>query len=271
MNRVRVGGVSFHVWQGGDGDDVLMVHGLTSDLSIWHFTLAAALLPRHRVTMFDLRGHGFSDMPETGYDMETMVTDCLGVMAALKIERAHIMGHSYGADIALQVARRQPHRVGHIVAIEAALAAFMTAYREPGWEGWNEWADVLSGELNFDLDGAAWAAWFKEPGCVAELGERVAPDRIRSRRGQRIYRLLTETTFLGDYQALAGEPASTYGEVASPTLLVYGEESPYRPSAELLGKWLPHSRRIDVPQAGHFSIFDHIRKLDALFGFRVPL
>ena len=267
MNRIGVGSVSFHVWQGGNGEDVLMVHGLTADLSIWHFTLAAALMPRYRVTMFDLRGHGFSDMPETGYGMETMVTDCLGVTAALEIERAHIIGHSYGADIALQVARRQPRRVGRIVAIEAALAAYMTAYREPDWAGWDEWADVLSSELDVDLDGAAWAAWFKDPGCVAELGERVAPERLRSRRGRRIHRLLTETTFLGEYQALAEEPASTFAEVASPTLLVYGEESPYWPSGELLSEWLPDCRRIDVPRAGHFSVFDHLGKLDALIEF----
>lgn len=270
MNRVRAGGVSFHVWQGGQGEDVLMVHGLTADLSIWHFTLAAALLPRHRVTMFDLRGHGFTDMPDTGYDMASMVADCVGVMDELGIARAHIVGHSYGADIALEVARRQPRRVDRIVAVEAALAAYMTAYREPDWAGWDEWADVLSGELDFDLDGAAWAAWFKDPGCVTELGERVAPERTRSRRGQRIYRLLTGTSFLGDYQALAREPESSFAEVASPTLLVYGDASPYGPSGELLAEWLPDCRRIDVPGAGHFSVFDQPGTEDAILAFLDP-
>ncbi len=72
---------------------------------------------------YDLRGHGMSDAPPTGYSPDEMAADLLELLDALEIERPVIAGHSYGADVALYLAAREPERVREVIAIEAALPA----------------------------------------------------------------------------------------------------------------------------------------------------
>ena len=128
MPKRSVNGINLHYWQVGEGPDLVMIHGLNGNLAVWHLELMPKLRHEYRITTYDLRGHGRSDMPPTGYSTEDMAKDLLGLLDALGIERAHLMGHSLGADISLfhpgeielgeamktlldEVARREPRRV----------------------------------------------------------------------------------------------------------------------------------------------------------------
>ena len=67
MPRVTANGLNFHYQQAGSGPDVVLIHGVTGDLSIWFLCRAMAVLAEtHRVTAYDLRGHGYSDAPGRG-------------------------------------------------------------------------------------------------------------------------------------------------------------------------------------------------------------
>ena len=67
MPRIAANGLQLHVQQAGSGPDVILIHGLTGDLSIWFLCRAMVdLAVDHRVTAYDLRGHGYSDVPPTG-------------------------------------------------------------------------------------------------------------------------------------------------------------------------------------------------------------
>ena len=70
-----------------------------------------------------------------------MAEDLLELLDALEIERPSIVGHSYGADIALYFALNHPDRVSEVVAIEAALPALITSRNRDEWEGWAYWVD----------------------------------------------------------------------------------------------------------------------------------
>ncbi len=99
-NQVRL-----HYQQFGEGPDVVLVHALTSNLAVWLATpLVYALAEQFRVTVYDLRGHGHSEAPPTGYTSADMAQDLLGLLDQLHIDRAFLVGHSFGGVIAVHAA-----------------------------------------------------------------------------------------------------------------------------------------------------------------------
>ena len=68
MPKVSANGLNFHYQQSGAGPDVILIHGVTGDLSIWFLCQAMGTLGQSfRVTAYDLRGHGYSDLAKSGY------------------------------------------------------------------------------------------------------------------------------------------------------------------------------------------------------------
>ena len=117
-------GVRIHYQQVGEGPDLVMVHGLTGNLAVWHLRIVPELADRFRVLTYDLRGHGLSDTPPTGYSPDAMAEDLLALLDELEIERPLIAGHSFGADIALYHALNHPDRVDTYVCFATPNSAF---------------------------------------------------------------------------------------------------------------------------------------------------
>ena len=136
-------GIKLHYQRVGRGPDLVMVHGLTGNLAVWHLKIIPLLMDRYRILTYDLRGHGYSDMPPTGYSAGDNAVDLLDLLDFLEIDRPSIVGHSFGADIALYFSLLHPDRVKEVVAIEAALPALNETRAQENWEGWSYWADVL--------------------------------------------------------------------------------------------------------------------------------
>src|SRR5438132_13773128 len=137
MPKIRVGGLNFHYWQTGEGPELVLVHGLGGNLAGWHLTMVPELQRDYRITTYDLRGHGRSDAPPGGYTTGDMADDLRALMDALRIEQAAVVGHSWGADIALHFALAHPDRVSQLALIEGALLAPLAdQYRREDWEGW---------------------------------------------------------------------------------------------------------------------------------------
>ena len=65
-------GLSVHYQQVGQGPDVVMVHGITGNLAVWHLHIVPALCDRYRTLTYDLRGHGYSGTPPEGYSPDDM-------------------------------------------------------------------------------------------------------------------------------------------------------------------------------------------------------
>ena len=137
-------GLKFHYQQVGNGPDVVMIHGLTGNLAVWHLKIIPLLWDHYRITTYDLRGHGYSEVSASGYTADDMAIDLRDLLDALQIERPALVGHSYGADISLYFALLFPERVHGIVAIEAALPAMIYDRERDDWEGWDYWTDVLA-------------------------------------------------------------------------------------------------------------------------------
>lgn len=109
---------------------ILLLHGLASAAHIWN--LVAPLLAAHdySVTALDQRGHGESEKPNTGYDFDTIIADDAAAVQALGLERPVVVGHSWGAAVALQYAAMYPDSVHALVLVDGATNQLSA---RPGW------------------------------------------------------------------------------------------------------------------------------------------
>lgn len=109
---------------------MLLLHGLASATRIWDFV--APLLAEHgyAVTALDQRGHGESEKPSTGYDFATIVADTAASAQALGLEKPVLVGHSWGAMVALHYAATYPTEVTALVLVDGATNQLA---QRPGW------------------------------------------------------------------------------------------------------------------------------------------
>lgn len=128
--RVAAGGITTHVARldatrrpdTGEPPLVVFVHGLLTDsLASYYFTLGPAFAAQGIDTlMYDLRGHGRSDRPASGYRLEDFVGDLVALLTELGETRpAHVVGNSFGGTVAVALAAWHPERVATVTMIES--------------------------------------------------------------------------------------------------------------------------------------------------------
>jgi pimeloyl-ACP methyl ester carboxylesterase len=110
MPKVRVGGIELYYEVAGQGEPVVLIMGFGGDHQAWGFQYRE-LAGRYRVVAFDNRGAGQSDAPDLPYTTRMMAEDTIGLMDALGIDRAHVVGASMGGMIAQELALAHPARV----------------------------------------------------------------------------------------------------------------------------------------------------------------
>jgi alpha/beta hydrolase fold len=86
--------------ENGDEIPLVMLHGLEATADTWRM-VAPYLCGNHQVVAFDQRGHGLSDQPDDGYDLVTVAEDVVHGMAALGLGKVALVGHGWGAKVAL--------------------------------------------------------------------------------------------------------------------------------------------------------------------------
>jgi 3-oxoadipate enol-lactonase len=112
--RIRTNGVDLRVEEIGEGPPLLLIMGLGASLETW-VAQRDAFAARHRVILFDNRGAGESEAPPPPWSVVDMAADAVGVLDALGIRRAHVLGVSMGGMIAQEMAIRWPKRVDRLV------------------------------------------------------------------------------------------------------------------------------------------------------------
>ncbi len=120
MPFANVGDLSMHYLEQGAGDSVLLIHGNTSSSVWWEYTLERLGDAYHFIAP-DLRGRGATQGPSANWTVEMLARDVYGLLARLDIEAAHVVGHSLGADVALQLALDHPAQVRSLLLLN------------PGW------------------------------------------------------------------------------------------------------------------------------------------
>jgi len=113
-----------------DGPPIVLLHGLSSSAHIWDL-MAPLLADKHRVIAVDQRSHGQSDRPDNGYDFRNTTADIAALIRDLGLERPVVVGHSWGANVALQLAHDYPDLARGIVLVDGG---FIERSKDANWE-----------------------------------------------------------------------------------------------------------------------------------------
>ena len=273
--EVDAGGVRLHVAEAGPADapPVLLVHGWPQHWWCWHKVipdLAADL----RCIAVDMRGHGWSEAPEDGYEKERLADDLLALLDALGIEDVTLAGHDWGAYVGFLIGIRAPERLRSLLALAIGhlwpsrrdrldprrLAAF--AYQAP--------LSLPGGARLLIRHGLVRRAL--TPGTRGTFTERdieLYEERMQGEVGARVTQAMYRTFLLRELPAIArGRYAEAHLRV--PTLLVTGERDMITRHSDLRGHegHAADMRIEELAGAGHFlpeerpaEIADRIRAL----------
>ena len=136
---VDVAGLGVHVAEAGppDAPPLVLLHGWPQHWWCWH-RVVPLLADSYRLVMPDLRGHGWTDAPSTGYDKEQLASDLLGTLDALGLAEVGLVGHDWGGWTGFLACLRQPDRFRGFLAlgITHPFQAPDPARVLQAWRGW---------------------------------------------------------------------------------------------------------------------------------------
>jgi pimeloyl-ACP methyl ester carboxylesterase len=122
MPTVETNGIHVYYEIRGEGERLLIIGGLSIDLTALE-GIISGLAQRYQVIAFDNRGAGRSDKPDVPYSIEMMADDTAGLLDALGIGRAHIMGISMGGRIAIALTLKRPEIVKSLILVSTGAKA----------------------------------------------------------------------------------------------------------------------------------------------------
>jgi pimeloyl-ACP methyl ester carboxylesterase len=258
-------GLSIHYQQMGHGPDLVMIHGLFANLAFWYFSVLPALVRDFRVTVYDLRGHGYSDIPRFGYTSSDLAADLHDLLDHLGIEWAHIVGHSYGATVALHHAVAHPERVRSLTLADARVPSLQPALPPPNALHWKLLERKLRQagiEVPEDLPRVAYS-WleelallrWREGGEIFDFGNAARfldGWKANSRLVHGWIQLMRTTSAPKDLCEVAGLTEKHIRQVTRPALAIFGEYSSCLTTLRGLEQNLPNCKTVIVPGVGHF-------------------
>lgn len=241
---------SLHVEQAGSGADVLLLHAGVADARMWDPQWVAWPDGR-RVTRLDLRGFGRSPLPASSF---SHAGDVLAVLDQLEIERAALVGASFGGRVALDLAASHPERVTGLVLAGAGLPD-------------HDWSTGL--EAFGAAEDEALAAGDLDRATEVNVGFWVpdAPDWVREaiREQQRTaFELQVGST--AEDVLLTDDLTTRLEEIDIPALVLVGEQDygDFHALADRLAGALPRARRATIAGAGHLPSLERADAFDAV-------
>ncbi len=264
VNGVRLNHVQMAAPEaGGPYEDLVMVHGLATNMAFWYFHYAAVFARRYRVTVYDLRGHGRSEMPAAGYTAQNLARDLEGLLDHLGIARAHFLVHSFGGAVTLNLAQVAPERIASLVLADTHISAARGAAGQ-GWDYGSSMQHLID-EAGVKLDTRDPYFGYRLLTEVARMqieGRPVPPSldkvvgplvaMVGSKTAAKWLRLMETTSAEAELMSQDGLTLESLREMRFPILAMYGDNSQARLTGEELLRVWPHAEFRRVRDAGHF-------------------
>ena len=253
MPFIQSNGIKVHHITLGEGPDVVMLHGFLGNLAVWHLNMTPNLR-RHgyRISTYDIRGHGYSEVTPDGYTTENLALDLLETLDALDIQSAHLVGHSYGADVCLHFALLYPDRVNRLVAVEPGLPALVEERKKDNWEGWSYWAGKLE-EVGVKVSPEHRSDIKHMMQLSLETPKFYGPARGLPRKRGALLNLINNTTLINDYEVVGTMTLESIRNIDTEILLTYGSKSHFLGTYEFLKNALPNCTPVLLPGGEHFG------------------
>ncbi len=247
MPKAKINGVNLYYEEHGDGVPLIMAHGGGGSLlqfmhQVPHFS------KKHRVVVFDGRGHGRSDSPQSGYSMKIFSEDILRLMDILCLEKAVLIGLTMGAMVGLQFALDHPDRLHAMVLVGVSEGGRETMKER--FEMSAQIAEMQGMEMLAEgFCSVVFSPWFQE-----EKRDQVENFK-KSMKGA------SPHGYAQTIRALANRPLvqDRLGGIQTRTLVVVGEddvtEFPLE-DAELFSRGIPKAELFRIPRAGHLACIE---------------
>ncbi len=237
--------------QGEGGQTVLLIHGFGGDLDNWLFNIQA-LADHHTVHALDLPGHGQSDKTPGDPSLAGLVASVRAFMDAVGVERAHLIGHSLGGAIALQLAREVPERVQSLALIgSAGLGQGINRGYIDGFVAANSRRELKPHAEQL----------FADPKLVTR---QLLEDLLKFKRldgVDRALRSLAEGLFDGARQR--SRPGEGFDPAGKPLLVIWGREDRIIPAAH--AEHAPAGATVEIiDKAGHMVQMEAANRVNTL-------
>lgn len=263
MESAVIDGITLEYEVRGTGDPVVFIHGAFIADSFRPLFTEPGLAGRYRLIAYHRRGYGLSTRTPGPTNIARQAADCLGLMSKLGVGQAHVVGHSLGGAVALQLALDAPDAVATLGVFEPALFVGPSAesYRASLLEMARHYREGAAGVAT--VEQAIQARW---PGYSRAALERVLPGAV----GQAVAD--ADAVFkldigLVDWSFGEGEAR----RIKQPVLVVLGGGSPalhprFGETYRLLLEWLPKAEGFVLPGATHFLHLEDPHHRQALAG-----
>ena len=196
MPKTRINDINIYYEIHGKGEPIVVIWGIGGEIPQFVHHLTTQISKKYKIIFFDSHGTGRTDKPDHPYSFEMMAEDTVGLMDAININSAHILGISMGARIAMVIAAKYPEKVKSLILNVAAA-------RSPHKD------DPRAAHSYEHLHTA-----ITQPGFLETIGEH--PPTVES--------------FLRQFEALKNfDGSNLLGKIRSPTLIINGTKDASTP------------------------------------------
>lgn len=255
MPTIQANGITLAYETFGHGRPLLLIAGVGYGAWFWR-RVVPGLAAHFRVITFDNRGAGASDKPDGPYTVPMMAADTAGLLDALTIKDAFVMGHSLGGFIAQELAITRPDLVSRLILASTNHGGMQVIPITP--EAMTVLTDRSGDPVDLVRRGIAIAA---APGFA-----ETHPELVKELLDYRLTQPVPPAPYTAQVMAGAGMAALTEAQVAQrmaairvPVLILFGEFDHVVPpgNAQLMAARLPHAQIKIIPNTGHiFPIED---------------
>lgn len=239
---VKVNGVSLHYEITGQGEPLILIEGLGTATWLWWKQVPE--LSRHfRVVAYDLRGSGWSDKPDEPYSIPLFADDLAGLMDALRIKQAHVLGISLGGYVAQEFALRYPQKVKRLILCSTSTNGPRATPPNP---------DIIVALMT---PVAGQGDLRSRIALSLSVGHAAAhPEDIEKMIAWRLDNPQPAYAYNRQLMSAVGWTSEgRLGEISMPTLIMAGSEDRVVPlqNADVLAAGIPHTEKVILQGAGH--------------------
>ncbi|MCI0453906.1 MAG: alpha/beta hydrolase [Candidatus Dadabacteria bacterium] len=277
--KIEVNNINIYYEIHGEGEPLLLIEGLGYSNWMW-FKQIPAISRAYKVIVFDNRGVGNTDKPDSEYTIETMADDAAGLLKALGVDSAHVLGVSMGGFIAQELALNYPDMIKSLILVSTSLGGKDSMPKGSNlWNSfvklWGLMPDVL------ELSGKGSSPIPLNPfGLTPEkkirygLSLAFTPEYFKN-HPEEIDRIVEwrlsnpQPPYAWKRQLIAGmnfDAAQRAGQINVPTLVVTGSEDRVIPPerSKRLAEEIPNSRFITLEGTGHLLFIEQAEKFNKI-------
>ncbi len=258
--KVHVGDIEIAYKMLGKGDPILLFNGASDGMDAWDPSFITSLSSNHTLIAFDSRGLGNTTMGSKPYSIQLLANDTTGLLDALKIPKADVMGYSLGSFTAQQFAVMYPEKINSLILVAASCGGkdgidqppeFKKLQYELVNKALNN-VSITQEEMKPLVSASVGSGWLKLhpevleniPTDLQQLKPGLSPEAMNNQNN--VGHLWTATNWSGVCDQLA--------KIAIPTLVIAGtDDNLYVPHANALviAEKVPGAWLVQIKNAGH--------------------